>query len=114
MVELIEDQKEIKKIINEKIKGRRLIFTDYYNLGLIRRHIEHEEVLKIFPKFEKIFAIEKETLKYGDVGYELFYKISSNISFSIGTCPKDEKVLIIHAIEYKKSLAKRFRKFKSQ
>ncbi len=110
MVELITDKKEIDKIITEKIKGKRLIFTEYYKFGILKKGIEHQKVLEIFPQFEKVYEIEKERLKYGDLGYELFYKLSNNIYFSIATCPKNNKVLIIHAIEYKRSLEKRFKR----
>lgn len=111
-VKIIEDKEEIDRIINEKIKNKKLVFTDYYWFGIDKKGISHEKVLEIFPQFNKVFAIEIETLKYGDIGYELFYKISGNINFSIATCPKDNKVLIIHAVEYKRSLEKRIKKFK--
>ena len=110
MTLLITDKKEINKIISNKIKGKKLIFTKYYKFGILKKCIEHEMVLEIFPQFEKVFEIEKDILKYGDVGYELFYRLSNNRYFSIATCPKNEKVLIIHAVEYKRSLEKRFRK----
>jgi len=51
-------------------------------------------------------------MKRGDIGYELFYRLSNNTSFSIATIPKDNNVLIIHAVEYKKNLDKRIKKFK--
>ena len=111
-VKIIEDKKEIDKIIKEKIKGKKLVFTDYYWFGIDKKGISHEKVKEIFPQFDKVFAIEIEILKYGDIGYEIFYKISNNISFSIATCPKNNKVLIIHAVEYKRSLEKRIKKFK--
>ena len=111
-VKTITDKQEIDKIIQEKIKGKKLIFTDYYYFGIDKRGLTHERVMEIFPQFEKVFAIETETLKFGDLGYELFYEISGDVSFSIATCPKDEKVLIIHAVEYKRSLEKRIKKFK--
>lgn len=110
MTLLINDKREIDNIISKKIKGKKLIFTDYYRFGILKKGIEHKRVLEIFPQFEKVFEIEKEALKHGDIGYELFYKLSSNRTFSIATCPKNKKVLIIHAIEYKRSLEKRFRK----
>jgi hypothetical protein len=108
--EQITDKKEIDKIISEKIKGKRLIFTRYYHLSITQKGIEHKKVLEIFPRFEKVFAIEKETLKYGDTGYELFYDLSNNTYFSIATCPKNKKLLIIHAVEYKRRLDKRLRR----
>ena len=110
MTVLITDKKEIDKIISDKIKGKKLIFTDYYNFGIMKRGIKHEQVLKIFPQFDRVFEIEKDILKYGDMGYELFYKLSNNTYFSIATCPKDKNILIIHAIEYKRSLERRFRR----
>jgi len=110
MTVLITDKKEINKIISKKIKGKKLIFTSYYKFGILKKGIEHKRVLEIFPQFEKIFEIEKDKLKYGDIGYELFYKFSSNRYFSIATCPKNKKVLVIHAVEYKRSLEKRFKK----
>jgi len=110
MTLLISDKKEIAKIISNKIKGKRLIFTEYYKFGILKKDIEHEKVLEIFPKFEKVFEIEKDRLKQGDIGYELFYRLSNNCYFSIATCPKDKNLLIIHAVEYKRNLEKRFRK----
>jgi hypothetical protein len=32
-VKTIEDKEEIKKIIEERIKGKKLIFTDWYKMG---------------------------------------------------------------------------------
>ena len=105
-----QKKEDIEKIINEKIKGKKLIFTKYYYFGIDTKGLSHEKVLEIFPQFEKVFAIEVDKLKFGDVGVELFYKLSSNTSFSIATCPKNKDILIIHAIEYKRSLEKRFKK----
>ena len=69
MVILIGDKKEIEKIINEKIKEKRLIFTDQYKIGIMRKGIPENKFNEIFPQFDKIYKIEKETLKKGDVGY---------------------------------------------
>jgi len=110
MVVLISDKKEIEEIISSKIKGKRLIFTKYYEFGILSKGIPHEKVIEIFPKFELVYEIEKEILKYGDIGYELFYKLSNNTNFSIATCPKNKNLLIIHAVEYKRSLEKRFKR----
>jgi hypothetical protein len=111
-VRTIEDKQDIAKIIEGKIKGKRLVFTKYYYFGIDMRGISHEKVQEIFPQFDKVFAIEIETLKKGDLGYELFYDLSNNVNFSIATCPQDDKVLIIHAVEYKRNLEKRIKKFK--
>jgi len=110
MEEVITDKDLIKQIIETKIKNKKLIFTDYYFFGIDKKGISHEQVLEIFPQFEKVYFVEKEKLKKGDDGYELFYKLSENISFSIATCPKDKNLLIIHAVEYKRSLEKRIKK----
>lgn len=110
MTEIIEDKKEIDKIINEKIKGKKLIFTAHYRLSASEKGIEDKKVKEIFPQFDKVYIIEKEILKYGDVGYELFYKLSNNTDFSIATCPQENKLIIIHVVEYKRSLDKRFKK----
>ena len=109
MTELIEDKKEIEKIIDEKIKGKKIIYTRNFRLRNAWRGVSDEQVMEIFPQFEKVFAIEKKVLKYGDVGYELFYKLSNNIIFSIATCPKGNRLEFVHAIEYKRSLGKRFK-----
>ena len=66
---LIEVKTEIDKIINEKIKGKKLIFTDWYQEGILKRGIEHEKVLEIFPQFDKVTKIEKEKQKFGDMSY---------------------------------------------
>ncbi|MBS3077540.1 hypothetical protein J4233_04685 [Candidatus Pacearchaeota archaeon] len=110
MTEIISEKEEIQKIITEKIKGKKLIFTSYYRLSIAEKGIEHKKVLEVFPQFDKVTEIEKDTLKYGDIGYELFYNLSNGTYFSIATCPKDKGVLIIHAVEYKRSLDKRLKK----
>ncbi len=112
MVELIENEKEIIKVIDSKIRGKKLIFTQWYEVGLLKKGISEDKFNEIFPQLEKVYRIEKETLKQGDIGYELFYKISNNSTFSIGTVPKESTVLIIHLIEYKRNLEYRFKKFK--
>jgi len=45
------------------------------------------------------------------LGYELFYKVSNNTTISIGTIPKENELIIIHLIEYKRNLDYRFKKF---
>src|SRR3989338_1279190 len=109
-VKTINDKEEIDKIIQEKIKGKKLIFTNYYYFGIDKRGLTHERVLEVFPQFDKVIAIEIEALKLGDLGYELFYEMSNNLTFSIATCPKDNNVLVIHAVEYKRNLEKRIKK----
>ena len=109
MVEIITNKTEINKIITEKIKGKKLIFTKYYQLGIMQKGLSHEKVLQIFPQFDKIVAIEKEIIKNRDVGYELFYDLSNNTFFSIATIPKEHNVLVIHAVEYKRDLRYRFK-----
>lgn len=109
VAEIIKDKKEIDKIITEKIKGKWLNFTRHYRIKASWRGIPDERVLEIFPQFEKIFAIDIKTLKYGDIGYELFYKLSNSITFSIALCPIGKKLDLIHAIEYKRSLGSKFK-----
>jgi len=111
MTEVITDKKEIQGIISEKIKDKILIFSKYYQWGIAQRGINHERVLEIFSQFDKITEIEIDKLKYGDIGYELFYNLSNNTYFSIATCPKENKLIIIHAVEYKRNLEKRFKRF---
>ncbi len=110
-VKTIEDKKEIERIIRDKIEGKKLIFTDWYKIGIMRKGISEKKFNEIFPQFDKVFAIETETLRKGDKGYELFYKFSNNTQYSIGTIPKKNKLLVIHLIEYKRKLEKRFKKF---
>ena len=111
-VKLIEDKQEIDKIIETHIKNRKLVFTEWYKIGLLKKGISEDKFDEVFPQFDKVYAIEIEELKKGDVGYELFYKISGNVTISIGTIPKNEDLLIIHLIEYKRNLDYRFKKFK--
>lgn len=78
----------------------------------MKKGIPEEKFSEVFPQFDKIFKIEEERLKLGDIGYELFYRLSNNIVYSIATCPKDKDLLIIHLIEYKRNLDKRFEKLR--
>lgn len=111
-VKTIKDKQEINKIIEEKIKGRELIFTEWYKIGLMKKSIPEEKFNEIFPQFDKVSTIEIEEMKKGDLGYELFYKLSNNTTISIGAIPKENVLLIIHLIEYKRNLDYRFKKFK--
>ena len=111
---LIESKEEINNIIENKIKNKKIIFTDWYEIGLLKKGIPEEKFDEIFPQFERVHKIEKETLKSGDIGYELFYKLSNNTDFSIGTIPKGNVLKIIHLIEYKRNLENRFKKFKQK
>lgn len=104
-------KKKLIKSLGKRLKIKKLVFTEYYKFSILSKGIDHERVMGIFPRFEDIFAIEIETLKHGDIGYELFYKLSNNVTFSIATCPKNNSLIIIHAVEYKRSLEKRFKKF---
>ena len=110
-VRIVEDKEEITKIIKEKIKGKKIIFTDWYKMGIMKKGIQETRFNEIFPQFEKISVIEIERLKE-DLGYELFYNISNNTTVSIATIPKTESLIIVHLIEYKRKLDYRFKKFK--
>ncbi len=109
MVGLITDKREIDEIIAQNIQDKRLVFTQNFRIRNAMRDITDERALEVFSQFEKVFAIEKKLLKQGDIGYELFYSLSNNITFSIATIPKGNNLLLIHAIEYKRSLGKRFK-----
>lgn len=111
-VKLIDDISKINEILETKIKNRKIIFTEWYKIGIMRKGISEEKFSEIFPQFDKIIKIEEERLKLGDIGYELFYKISNNTTYSIATLPKDKNLLIIHLIEYKRNLDQRFKRFK--
>jgi|SRR3989344_2181328 len=111
-VKTIEGKEEIARIIEEKIRGKRLVFTDWYKMGLLKKGISEDKSDEVFPQLDKVEVIEIETLKKGDLGYELFYKMSGNTTISIGTIPKEDTLLIIHLIEYKRSLDYRFKRFK--
>ncbi len=109
MAEVIIDKKEIDKIIQEKIKGKKLIFTTHYRISSSEKGIKDEDVIEILSQFDKIYVVEKEILKYGDIGYELFYKLDDGVYFSIATCPKEDKLLIIHAVKYRRNLDRRLK-----
>lgn len=111
MVELINNKEEIIKIINEKIRNKNIIKTNNYLLGIEHKIISDKEIMEIYSQFDKITEIEKEILKKGDIGYELFYKINGT-NYSIATIPKKEVVLLIHAIKYHRNIDKRLKRLK--
>ena len=41
MTDLISDKKEIERILNEKIKGKKLIFTAHYRISAAEKGIEY-------------------------------------------------------------------------
>lgn len=110
MQNLIVNKDAINSIINNKIKGKKIIFTKYCEVSMAQKGLTRERVLEVFSQFDKVNEIEQETLKYGDIGYELFYQLSGNTYFSIATCPQEKNLLIIHAIEFKRSLERRFKR----
>ena len=48
MVETITNKIEIDNIIAEKIKGKKFIFTKYYEMSIAQKGLTHENVLKLF------------------------------------------------------------------
>jgi len=72
-VEIIENKEEIDNIINSKIKNKKIIFTEWYKIGIMRKGISEEKFDEVFSQFEKIDKIERERLKIGDIEYLLFY-----------------------------------------
>jgi len=93
------DAKDIAKIIT-KLKyynPKCFHFTQHYWERLALRDIDHNFLLKTFFEFDKIRLIEEDKLRYGDIGYDLYYELSRNRTLIIGVCPK-EKLLFIHGI----------------
>ncbi|MEK6914736.1 MAG: hypothetical protein AABW83_03740 [Nanoarchaeota archaeon] len=109
MVEIIKEKREIDGIISEKIKNKKLIFTTHYRISSSEKGIDDEQVKEIFLQFEKIYAIEKEILKYGDIGYELFYRLKDNTDFSIATCPKEDKLIMSEMLKTSPFMVRSFR-----
>lgn len=112
----ITNKEELENIINiiKSYNKSQYNFTTWYWKRLFLRGMEHERVLEIFLEYDKIFLIEKRKLKFGDIGYELFYKLSNNTSFSIAIIPLKDRLEFIHAIEYKRKLDKRIKNFKQK
>ncbi len=112
----ITDKEEINKVIEiiKKYNESQYNFTTWYWKRLFLRGMEHERVLEILQEYDKIFLIEKRKLKFGDIGYELFYRLSNNTSFSIAVIPLKDKLEFIHAIEYKRRLDERIKDFKQK
>jgi len=100
-VKTIKDKEKIVKIIEEKIKGRKLVFTEWYKIGILKKGIPEEKFDEVFPQFDKVCTVEVEELKKGDLGYELFYELSGNVTISIATIPKEKDLLIINSIQKK-------------
>ena len=109
MVELIYSKDEIEKIIKEKIRNKKIIKTNNYILGIEHKIVSDEDIMKIYPQFDKVTEIEKEILKQGDIGYELFYQINGD-DYSIAMIPKEKIVLFIHAIKYHRNIDKRLKR----
>lgn len=112
----ITDKEELENIINmiKSYNKSQYNFTTWYWKRLFLRGMEHERILEILQEYDKIFLIEKRKLKFGDIGYELFYKLNINSSLSIAIIPLKNKIEFIHAIEYKRNLDKRIKDFKQK
>lgn len=99
MTKQYSKKEEIDKIIKilKKYKEEDFDFREHYWFRIAQRNIKHDFLLKTFFEFDKIKLIEEDVLKYGDIGYDLFYEISNNRTLIIGVCPK-EKLKFIHGI----------------
>ena len=76
MTELIEDKKEIDKIIKERIKDKRIVFTTHYKISSAEKGIEDKKVKEIFQQFDKVYAIEKDTLNMEILVTNYFTKLA--------------------------------------
>ena len=68
----------------------------YESKTIIGRDMDHKFILKTYFEFDKIYYIEEEILKYGDIGYDLYYKLSNSKTLVIGICKK-KKIEFLHA-----------------
>ena len=97
-------KEEIGKIIN-RLRGyseKQFRFTDNYWKRISSRDIDHDFVVKTFFEFDKINLIEEDILKFGDIGYDLYYEISNNRTLILGVCPKKDLIFIHGIMRYRK------------
>lgn len=99
MTKQYTEAKDINKIIAQlkSYDKKDFRFTNHYWERLALRDINHNFLLKIFFEFDKIKLIDEDTLKHGDIGYDLYYELSRNRTLMIGVCPK-QKLIFIHGI----------------
>ncbi len=100
------DTENIKKIINKLKKYSKddIHFSSWYkSKTLSGRDMDHEEILKTYFEFDKVYFIEEEILKLGDIGFDIYYKLSNTktlvigISLKIKPDPKKKPISFIHA-----------------
>lgn len=72
-------------------------FTKWYWVRIEERQIDHAFLIKTFSFFDKIKLIEEDVLRYGDIGYDLYYELSSSRTLIIGVIPK-KKLVFTHGI----------------
>lgn len=82
MTELIKDKSEIEKIISI-IKNKKIFLTRNYSLKCAKINTDEKRAIEILPMYDKVIAIEREKLREGDTGYELFYLMDNGFIFSI-------------------------------
>lgn len=67
----------------------------------MQKRTEENKIEETYPKFEKIGLINKRKLKYGDMGYDLYYELDDGTFIVIAICI--DKRLLINAFHSKKN-----------
>lgn len=97
-------KEEIDKIINilKKYTKENFKFTEHYYLRIAQRDIKQDFLLETFFDFNSIKLVEQDIMKYGDVGYDLFYELSNNRTLIIGVIPKKQLIFTHGILRYRK------------
>jgi len=83
--------------IFELILSKRIVKTKHFYERLFLRDISEELVDDTFPQKDKLKLVDKRKHKK-DVGYDLYYELSSSRTLKLCFIPLETKSLLINAI----------------
>jgi len=89
-----EEIKEILKIFQNKTIKK----SPHFHIRIIQRDISERLINETFPLFKKIKLIDKRKHKKGDLGYDLYYKLSNSKTLKLCFIVKNKKILLVNAM----------------
>jgi len=96
ILEQYTEKEKIKEIFN-LLNAKNIIKTDHFKERIAERDIPEELVDKTIPQINKIKLIDKRK-HVKDIGYDLYYELSSSQTLKLCFIPLKNKTLLVNAI----------------
>ena len=96
ILEQYTEKEDIKRIFKLVIKNK-IIKTEHFYRRILERDVSEELVDKTLHKLEIVKLIDKRRHTQ-DVGYDLYYELSSSQTLKLCFIPLFDKTLLVNAI----------------